>query len=276
MSTKTPKMRREPTPKRISLKCVSIRYTTSWLTTTLLVLMSWPQREVVAKQPFQQLERACKLVLRRLKKEGFTSPRLILLIDEFTYIYEYIKEGLIKPGFMKHWKALLENELFSAVVVGQDSMPSFKREFPNDFGVTQDERITYLCKTEAVKLAEEPMLLNGRSRYHGTALKALLELTAGSPFYLQIMCNRLVDHMNTINTPFVTGAEIEAVQGQLITGAYALPEEKFDPLLNPASKYVAVAPERLYHQVLSEISEGSNPRPGCEKLIFLISCNVHK
>ena len=57
-----------------------------------------------------------------------TAPRCVL-IDEFTYLFEYMKESIIAPSFMRQWKALLELGLFSAVVVGQDSMPKFNRRF---------------------------------------------------------------------------------------------------------------------------------------------------
>jgi hypothetical protein len=45
---------------------------------------------------------------------------------------------------MRQWKALLELGLFSAVVVGQDFMPKFKKAFPNELGLlTMSVLVTY-------------------------------------------------------------------------------------------------------------------------------------
>ena len=38
---------------------------------------------------------------------------------------------------MKNWKAILQENYFSAVLVGQDVMASFKQRFPNEFGTTK-------------------------------------------------------------------------------------------------------------------------------------------
>ena len=52
---------------------------------------------------------------------------------------------------------------------------------------------------EARRLIDEPIRIGGRqgdSRYREQAIDRILNLTAGSPFYIQIICNRLVEYMN--------------------------------------------------------------------------------
>ena len=69
------------------------------------------------------------------------------MIDEFTYLYTAIKEGKVSDAIMKQWKAITQNEDATFhLFFGQDVFPLFKSEFPNEFGVTQDERLTYLSK----------------------------------------------------------------------------------------------------------------------------------
>ena len=119
-------------------------------------------------------------------------------------MYEYIREGLLTPAFMRQWKSLLESRTFDAVLVGQDTMPCFKEAYPNEFGVTHDERISYLSGTEARALAQDPIMTAGESRYKGASLDRLISLTAGSPFYLQIFCDRLVQHLNRNRLVFIT------------------------------------------------------------------------
>ncbi len=169
------------------------------------------------------------------KLAGWENVRIVLLIDEFTYIFDWILKGEISDSFMKNWKALLQENYFSAVLVGQDYMPKFKLRFPNEFGTTQDERVTYLRREDAIRLIDEPLRIGGRqgeSRYREQAIETIFTLTAGSPFYIQIICNRLVEYMNRKRAKFVTEADVKQVRNDLITGVNALDVGKFDNLIN--------------------------------------------
>ena len=158
--------------------------------------------------------------------------RVVLLIDEFQYIYDRILAGEIPASFMQNWKALLQANYFNAVLVGQDVMPKFKLRFPNEFGTTQDERVTYLRPEDARRLIDEPIRIKGKSRYREQAIERILALTAGSPFYIQMLCNRLVEYMNGKHAGLVTEADVEQVKNELIHGVNALDLDKFDNLIN--------------------------------------------
>ena len=224
-----------------------------------------PSRDDIKERPSESFRKALRELTTLLKDNSISeNPRVILLIDEFTYVFEYIKEGIVSPQFMRNWKALLQMKLFSAVVVGQDSMPKFKQAYPNEFGSTYDERISYLSPSEARKLAEDPILYNDKSRYRGHALERLLELTAGSPFYTNIMCDKLVNYLNARKAPFITEADIDAVlygwkngkdeMSGLISGNEILPIERFDPLITAAGESVAEFPREKYLQILTAIA----------------------
>ena len=222
----------------------------------------WPQPQDLQKTPLESFRKTIKYLKKELEALGWRSPRIVLLIDEFTYLYEYIAEGVLPSTFMRQWKSLLQMEMFNAVIVGQDSMSKFKQAFPNEFGVTFDERITYLSRDEAIQLAQEPILLNGQSRYRGRAIERLLQLTGGSPFYMQIFCDRLVFHMNQKQASFITEADIEMVATLLTTGAEALPIERFDPLITAAGESVAEAAREKYLILLSSIAKNSDAITG--------------
>ncbi|OHB70508.1 MAG: hypothetical protein A2W23_02845 [Planctomycetes bacterium RBG_16_43_13] len=231
-------------------------------TAGLINLSWWPQPADVQTRPLEAFRIAIKGLKKNLEDCGWRLPRIVLLIDEFTYLYEYIAEGVLPPTFMRQWKSLLQMELFNAVIVGQDSMPKFKQAYPNEFGVTFDERITYLSYNEAIRLAQDPILLNGQSRYRGRALDRLLQLTAGSPFYMQIFCDRLVRYMNQKQASFITEADIEMVNSILTAGTEALPIERFDPLITAAGESVAEASREKYLILLGCIAKNSDAITG--------------
>jgi|ERR1019366_1503198 hypothetical protein len=167
--------------------------------------------------------RACK------QTPEWGNVRLVLLLDEFTDIYNQIRKHKISRDFMKTWKSFLEKRYFSAVHVGQDTMPAFKAEFPNEFGVTQDERITYLAEDDARMMIESPI---GAARFGGRAIARILELTACSPFYTMMLCNRLVEYINRHKAVVVTEADIEHLKTSVISGHNPITLDKFNPLLS--------------------------------------------
>lgn len=167
---------------------------------------------------------------------GWESKKLVVLIDEFTYLYSGIKHGQISESIMKQWKAITQNERaqFSVVLVGQDVVPSFKKEdyASNAFGVIQDIRLTYLKDEPARDLIEKPILNeNGKSRYIGNAVSKIIEWTSKNPYYIQIFCARLVDTMNRKSLISVTEADVNEVAQTFVVGSEALTEDKFDNLI---------------------------------------------
>lgn len=213
---------------------------------------------VLFKDTFERFQRTAS------KSPDWHNIRPILLIDEFSYIHGYIVKGQIPESFMKNWKALLQGNYFSAVLVGQDVMPKFKKRFPNEFGTTQDERVTYLRSEDAVRLIDEPIRIGGKqgeSRYRERAIERIIELTAGSPFYIQILCNRLVEYMNRKHAPVVTNSDVEQVKEELIRGASALTLDKFDNLINSGDTSAEAISDEDALKVLTSIATNSQTGP---------------
>ena len=216
---------------------------------------NWPRDHQVDASPIESFRRSVFASTHLMKtRKGWRNVRPIFLIDEFTYVYEYIQEKLLTPAFMRQWKSLLESRTFDAVLIGQDTMPRFKEAYPNEFGVTHDERISYLSAEEARALAEKPIRMSGESRYKGASLDRLISLTAGSPFYLQIFCDRLVQHLNRNRLAFITESVVGDVLAQLTTGPSALTLDKFDPLITAGGESVALVPKEKYLALLTSVA----------------------
>ncbi len=200
------------------------------------------------------------------KQEDWRDVRIVLLIDEFQYIYDHIIDGNIPESFMQSWKAFLQANYFHAVLVGQDVMPKFKARFPNEFGTTQDERVTYLKQDDARRLIDEPIRIGGKqgeSRYREQAIERILDLTAGSPFYIQMICNRLVEYMNFKHAGLVTEADVDQVKNDLISGVNALGLDKFDNLISSGDTSPDAIADEDVLKVLKVIADNSNKTDPC-------------
>ena len=196
----------------------------------------------------------------------YRNTRIMLLIDEFSYIYGEILRGRVQDTFMKSWKAMLEKRYFGAVLVGQDTMPQFIQQFPNDFQVAESQRISYLASTDAQRLIIDPIRIpeTKESRYKGNAVNRLIELTSGSPYYIQIFCNRLVNYMNRKQAIYVTDADIERVKDELISGHNSLEGAVFDNLTSAGDSSSDSILKEDAEAVLRAIASGSRNQTYCD------------
>ncbi|MBX2926191.1 MAG: hypothetical protein KF852_00020 [Saprospiraceae bacterium] len=213
--------------------------------------------------------------VRNFKRTCQSTPnwqdkKLVVMIDEFTYLYTAIKEGKVSDAIMKQWKAITQNEdaTFSSVLVGQDVFPLFKSEFPNEFGVTQDERLTYLSKRDALKLIEEPVwnTKSNKSRYLEDAAEKIIEYTSCNPYYIQIFCARLIKEMNDKKFIEATRSDIKPIADSFLFGGQALTNDKFDNLLNAGEKHdIQRIPQEHSKAVLKKIAEATKFVPYCSR-----------
>lgn len=201
---------------------------------------------------------------------NWQNKKLVVMIDEFTYLYTAIKEGKVSDAIMKQWKAITQNEdaTFSSVLVGQDVFPLFKSEFPNEFGITQDERLTYLSKRDALKLIEEPVwnTKSNKSRYLEDAAEKIIEYTSCNPYYIQIFCARLIKEMNDKKFIEATRSDIKPVADSFLFGGQALTDDKFDNLLNAGEQHdLQQIPQEYSKAVLKKIAEATKFVPYCSR-----------
>jgi hypothetical protein len=155
--------------------------------------------------------------LCRALKQQTEQYSIVLMIDEFTYIYDWIRLGSMTDRIMEFWKGFIQKHGIFAIIIGQDHMKRFVEEdpkFTNAFGSTNLKKITYLSEEDAKKLMYEPiMMLNENnelvSRYNEDALDRLYELTSGSAYLIMIVCSGLVEYLNTIHSGHITKAHID-------------------------------------------------------------------
>jgi hypothetical protein len=117
-------------------------------------------------------------------------------------------------------------------------MTNFIQDFQNEFAMFKTERLTYIDIDSARELIEEPIWdkENNRSRYTRNSVEKIIELSACSPFYIQIICNELVRFMNSKKKPVLTPADIEEVIEMLTSGFNSLTEFDFENLLSAGDK----------------------------------------
>ena len=186
--------------------------------------------------PFSALKDFIEMCNETNKKDGYQDAHLVVLIDEFTYLYQLIKEERICKDFMRRWKALIETPgvNLQTIIAAQDTLPHFMRESyaSNSFNIFSKEPLSYLSKDEALQLIREPV--KDVVRYHKHSDEKIYDYTAGSPFFTQIFCSQLIKYLNERKNHTVGSDEIQVVAKNLCTGKNRLEDGVFECLINEA------------------------------------------
>ena len=190
--------------------------------------------------------------------------QIVITMDEFTYLYEKIIRGKLSQDFMKNWKALLAANYFNVVLVAQDVFPKFRNKYDNAFQTMEHERVSYLNKTAAKELIDNPVrisvdeTLESESRYtENEAIERIIELTACSPYYIQIFCNQLVDYINSEKQPYITKANVNIIKDRLIRGDKRLDKTAFTNLINNGDPSPDALPHNELIKVIKSIAQNT-------------------
>ena len=217
------------------------------------LLTRWPDQRAIVSQPLASFRRACAAARALIKAEDANEQRIVIIVDEFTYLYELLRRDHVATAdqdqlrdFMRQWKSLLESKTFSALVVGQDTMPYFLQAFPNEFSVMHTERLGYLTSDETESLADKPIRRSdGSSRFAGFGLVSIYSYTAGHPYFTQIVCDRIVTMANERKRTEITEFEVETAIDTLLEGTSEIGFHRFDCLLSADNTGVIVSETAL-------------------------------
>lgn len=176
--------------------------------------------------------------LKRFMSESdyWKDCKIVLFIDEFTKAYDWWLQHFITGDFLQHWKSLHGQNLFCAVVVGQDTLPAFIEDTgnKNSFAVFESSlRVSFLPEVDARKMVTEPIIeVTGDSDvFIGDAVRLILKYSACSVYHTKWVCREIIKRMNLYELKKVTEADVEeAVREGIAFGAALDIEKLIDPL----------------------------------------------
>jgi hypothetical protein len=217
--------------------------------TSRLLLARWPDTAAIESRPLRSFQRALEAAKSLLRSAGSSGIAFVVVVDEFTYVHEILRRRGIDPSehnelkdFMRQLKGLLESRLFSALLIGQDTMPRFLESYPNEFSVMSTRKLDYLTIDEAQRLADLPIRTpEDSSRYTGYALSTIASYTGGHPFFTQILCDRVITLVNSHNRSEVTQSDVEEAVESLLSGRDRIEAHKFDCLVTADNSHTLIA-----------------------------------
>ena len=138
---------------------------------------------------------------------------LVLLLDEFDVLGDYSKDTAI-AHFFPYLKSLIDEQekLFIIPAVGRrlDEMPNVL----NLFHQAPNQRIGLLQERSAKRLITQPA--QGVLEYQHDAILAILDLSAGHPYFTQVICFALFFKARDEGRAQVTREDVESVVDKAI------------------------------------------------------------
>lgn len=205
----------------------------------------------------------------------------LYFFDEFTYLYQHIEEGKIEDGvkFMRFWKSFIQDYGICAIMIAQDSLPVWRKNYENEFDCMNhvDGEITYLDDEGARALICEPCQREGRSLFTPEAAKLIADWTKGSAFLIAIFCQSIIDYLNNNYMEKATKTIVQMVfKEEFLNERKRFESVRFDPqIVDPA--YVGAKGDtvkKLNEKLLMEIAAKTidSPRVKTEELEFFNKC----
>lgn len=172
-----------------------------------------PETAVWQKEPTVLFQRRFLPEVRRL----LPPDTLILLVfDEFEAFENLVRDGLLPPTFFTYMRHLMQHsEGLSFIFVGTHHLEEMTADYWSVlFNIALYEKIGYLNEEAMSRLIREPVapyLL-----YDDLALDKIQRVTAGHPYFLQLVCYTLVKRANVQRSTYITISNVNAALDEMM------------------------------------------------------------
>ena len=142
---------------------------------------------------------------------------LLLVFDEFEAFESLVEDGILPPTFFSFMRHLMQHsEGLSFIFVGTRRLEEMSADYWSVlFNIALYERITYLSEEAAIRLITEPVAPD--LIYDDLAIDKILRVTAGHPYFVQLVCYTLVQRANRERTGYVTISDVNAALDEMLS-----------------------------------------------------------
>jgi len=159
------------------------------------------RKGITSESPFSDFRDYIEVALEKLAEHDLG---LLLMMDEFDKLQEGIDSGITSPQVPENIRFLVQTyPRFSAILTGSRRLKRMREEYWSVlFGLGTRFGVSYLSAEAARLLVTEPV--KGKLTYSREAVEHAFFLTAGHPYLLQCLCNRVFDLAVQLKTRSVT------------------------------------------------------------------------
>ncbi len=221
--------------------------------------IDYPEYEDFVDSPSAAFERD---FLSRVQ-EAIDHRHLLIMFDEFEELESAVQRGNLEPsifGFLRH--LIQHTPELSVIFCGTHRLEELASDYWNVlFNISLYRHIALLDKPEAMHLIQDPVS-DYNMRYDDLALDKIWQVTAGHPYFLQLLCHSLVNRHNKTERNYVTVADVNAALDEIMASgeahfvylwAAATPEERL--VLTVLSRMIPLTGRATTVQVVDYLTE---------------------
>jgi outer membrane protein assembly factor BamB len=138
-------------------------------------------------------------------QQQLPNQRIILLIDEFDGLNQYIKR--VGDDILHYLRNLMQHfPGLNFLLSGAPQMPYTEGYQSVLFNIAQSRKLGKLRPEEARELITEPV--RGNLEYDSLALEKILALTDGWPYFIHVLSEKLIEYCNSVQKSYVTVSDV--------------------------------------------------------------------
>jgi small subunit ribosomal protein S1 len=143
--------------------------------------------------------------------------KLILMIDEFEKIQDEIKLGRLDVDLYDNFRHIIQHrEDVGFILAGTMRMEEIVKDYTSPFfNSSLLLPVSFLREDEAVALIRKP--IEKRIVYEDQSVNRILALTAGHPYFIQLTCQTLVNHLTYRKRNVVVPEDVDYVLGDVLS-----------------------------------------------------------
>ncbi len=155
-------------------------------------------------------------------REVLGERHLLLLLDEFEEIEAAVRRGTLPDSIFGFFRHLIQHaDNLSTILCGTHRLEELAADYWSMlFNISLYRHVGFLEQSEALRLIQEPVASFGM-RYDDLALEKLWRVTAGHPYFLQLLCHSLVQRHNTTQRSYVTVDDVNAALAEMLARGQA-------------------------------------------------------
>lgn len=183
----------------------------AWLISDTLISrdikMDVPEIEAWESDPRGMFQRQFMPKVRSLLPAG---TMILLVFDEFEAFENLVNDGILPPTFFTYLRHLMQHsEGLSFLFVGTRRLEEMSADYWSIlFNIALYERIHYLSNRSSMRLITEPVAPH--LIYDDLALDKIWRVTAGHPYFLQLVCYTLVKQANENQNAYITISDVNS------------------------------------------------------------------
>ncbi len=173
-----------------------------------------PDLEQWQKDPTRLFQRRFLLQVKSLLPPDTT---LLLVFDEFEAFESLVADGILPPTFFTYLRHLMQHgEQLNFIFVGTRRLEKMSSDYWSVlFNIALYRKIDFLSISAAIRLIMEPV--SPYLIYDDLAIDKILRVTAGHPYFLQLVCYTLVKQANAHRTGYVTISDVNAAVDEMLS-----------------------------------------------------------